>query len=71
MLAFILILEISAAIAAYAMRNNLSYRIEQNIGTVMDEYREGSESVPTEAMDFLQARVSYNIGYKRQFVNLP
>lgn len=54
----------SAAIAAYAMRTNLTQNLAANMHSVMADYDEGSENYPTEAMDFLQTRVSMVTKFK-------
>lgn len=56
-LLIILILEISAAIAAYALRRDISYYIEENMNTSMKDY--GNDEFTTYSWDFLQSRVSF------------
>lgn len=51
-------MEISTAIAAYTMRKDISEKVGYNMEMVLSEYDEGSDSIATQAMDFLQARVS-------------
>lgn len=50
-------MEISTAIAAYTMRKDISEKVGYNMEMVLAEYDADSDSIATQAMDFLQARV--------------
>lgn len=56
MLMFALVLEVSAAIAAYAMRGNIEMLLENKMNDAIHTYESNLES--KESVDFLQSRVS-------------
>lgn len=59
----LLILEVSAAIAAYVMRSNIYDNIETNMNETLDEYRNNTEA--RVYWDFMQDRVSRSVVYNR------
>lgn len=56
----ILIMELAAAIAAYALQDNIKGLLTEKINTTMHQY--GKEPEATDAIDFLQSRL-YCCGY--------
>lgn len=58
MLMFALILEISASIAAYAMRGNIKLLLKDRMYDALNHYDQQEER---EAIDFLQSRVSVEL----------
>lgn len=57
LLTMLLVMQLSAAIAAYTSRNFIPEMVNQNMYAVMQEYEEGSGTPATEGMDFLQYRL--------------
>lgn len=55
MLSFVLILELSAAIAAYALQDNIRGLVTDKINATMHEYPENAEA--RSAVDFMQSRL--------------